>query len=270
MGHNATSGLHRNWPVALTALFFAERYGQTGDKVVRKRLLAMLDRLAKNQEPTGGWSHFPGFREGPSYKSLTSLTALALIAQGVALKTGVDVDATSIKKGLDYLESCVDDSGALSYSKVNGATGPQCTGRAFGAMTAFLMHGRESDATKRLQKYAIEHVPDILESHPAPLMAIWFGAMLAGQWEKSTDKKLASFGGTLRDFLIPFVTLARHPEGYFLAQPSPESRRVSAAQGRPNADRSVHDPYWANAIIVMLLASTSPKLVCLGANGKRR
>ncbi len=270
MGPNATSGLHRNWPVALTALFLAERYGQAGDKVVRKRLVAMLDRLAKNQEPTGGWSHFPGFSEGPSYKSLSSLTALALIAQGVAVKTGIDVHAESIKKGLDYLEACIDDSGAMAYSKVNGATGPQCTGRAFGAMAAFLMHGRESEATKRLQKYVLAHIPDLLESHPAPLMAVLFGSVLAGQWQKSPDKALAGFGDQLRDALIPFVTLARHPEGYFMAQPSPETRRVSTSQGKPNADRSVHDPYWSNAIIVMLLASTSPKLICLGAKAKRR
>ena len=270
LGPAATQSLHRNWPVALTTLFLAEFYGQTGDKAVRKHLGAMLDRLAENQEPTGGWSHFPGFTEGANYKSLSSLTAIALIAQGVASATGMPVDESSTKKGLDYLEGCIDESGGLAYSAVNGATGVQCAGRSCGALLALLMHGRSGARIEKLQAYVLAHFTDVLESHPAPLTGVFLATMLAGWMRSSDDDALAGLHDKLAEHLVPFVTLARHPEGYFLAQPSSETRSVGSAQGKPNADRSVHDPYWATAILVMLQTTTKPKLICLGGKARKR
>ena len=243
LGPDATSGLHRNWPLAITCLFLAELYGQGGDKAVRRHLDAMLDRLARNQEETGGWSHFPGFSEGPHYKSLSSLTALASTAQGVALATGVEVDAESVRKGLDYLEGCIAENGGLAYSAVNGATGVQCAGRSCGALLAFHIHGRTGPKIECLRSYVLERFTDVLESHPAPLTGVWFAAMLAGRWLVEDDDALAGFQARLTEHLLPFVTLARHPEGYFVAQPSSETRRVGRSQGKSNADRQVHDPY---------------------------
>ena len=74
----------------------------------------------------------------------------------------------------------------------------------------------------------------------------------------------------LTDHLTPFVTLARHPAGYFVAQPSNASRSVGRSQNKPNADRGVHDTYWATAILLMLHGTTKPKLVCLGAKARKR
>ncbi len=270
LGPDATSGLHRNWPVALTALFLAELYGQTGDKTVRKYLEAMLDRLAQNQEPTGGWSHFPGFSEGAGYKSLSSLTALALIAQGVASQTGVKVDGASVEKGLDYLEACISDDGAMAYSKVNGATGIQSAGRGCGGLVAFHMHGRTGASVDKLRTYVLAHYKEVLESHPAPLTGVLFAAMLGGQWRGAADKERAAFQARLAEHLVPFITLARHPKGFFMAQPSQETRSVGRSQNKPNADRSVHDPFWATSILLMLHGATKPRLVCLGAKARKR
>ena len=270
LGPDATSGLHRNWPVTFTTLFLAELYGQTGDKTVRKYLVAMLDRLVKNQEPTGGWSHFPGFSEGAGYKSLSSLTALALIAQGVASKTGVKVDAASVKKGLDYLEACISEGGAMAYSKVNGATGIQSAGRGCGALVAFHLHGRTGASVDKLRTYVLGHYKEVLESHPAPLTGVLFAAMLGGQWRSHVDKERAAFQARLAEHLVPFITLARHPKGFFMAQPSEETRSVGQSQGRPNADRSAHDPFWATSILLMLHGATKPRLVCLGAKARKR
>jgi hypothetical protein len=270
LGPDATSGLHRNWPVALTTLFLAEFYAQTGDKTVRKRLNAMLARLAANQEPTGGWSHFPGFSEGPSYKSLSSLTALALIAQGVALKVGVKVSGDSITKGLDYLERCIAADGALSYSVVNGATGIQSTGRGCGALAAFHLHGRTSEKVTALETYTLKSYAGLLESHPAPLTGVLFAAMLGGLWQGESSKARSGFQARIQAHLVPFVTLARHPDGYYMAQPSPETLRVGTSQNKENADRTVHDPFWSTAIVLMLQSASKPKLVCLGAKPRKR
>lgn len=270
LGPAATSGLHRNWPVAITSLFLAELYGQTGDKGVRKHAERMLDRLAQNQEPTGGWSHVPGFSEGPNYKSLSSLTALASISQAVALRVGLRPDPASVKKGLDYLEGCVAEDGAVAYSAVNGATGVQCAGRSCGALLAFHLHGRTGPRVDRLRAYVLAHHEDVLESHPAPLTGVLFAAMLAGCGRASGDAALEGFHDKLAGFLVPFATLARHPDGYFVAQPSDESRSVGRSQNKPNADREVHDPFWATAVLLMLHTTGKPRLVCLGGKARKR
>jgi prenyltransferase beta subunit len=103
----------------MATLALSQLWGMTGDEDVKKALEKAVKLIIKCQSPDGGWRYEPV----PSGSDI-SVTIMQVMALRGAKDSGLHVPDKTMKKALDYINSCYDrSSGGYTYQPYNRAPG---------------------------------------------------------------------------------------------------------------------------------------------------
>lgn len=117
---------------AMATLALGELYGSTGDDSIRPVLKKAVDLIVRCQNPQGGWRYNPVPADADI--SVTIMTVMALRS---AKNGGLHVPDTTMKKAIDYIESCYNPKiGGFSYQR--GGYNPGMARTAAGLCVLFL------------------------------------------------------------------------------------------------------------------------------------
>ncbi len=117
---------------AMATLALAELYGSTGDDAIRPVLKKAVELIVRCQNAQGGWRYNPVPADADI--SVTIMTVMALRA---AKNGGLHVPDNTMKKAIDYIESCYNPKvGAFSYMR--GGYNPGFARTAAGTCVLFL------------------------------------------------------------------------------------------------------------------------------------
>ncbi|MBM4070010.1 MAG: terpene cyclase/mutase family protein [Planctomycetes bacterium] len=131
---------------AMATLALGELYGSTGDDAIRPVLKKAVDLIVRCQNSQGGWRYNPVPADADI--SVTIMTVMALRS---AKNGGLHVPDNTLKKAVDYIESCYNPKvGAFSYQR--GGYNPGFARSAAGTCVLFLT-GR----------YKAEQIPKAVE-----------------------------------------------------------------------------------------------------------
>jgi prenyltransferase beta subunit len=103
----------------MATLCLTQLFGMTGDEEVKKTLKKAVDLIVKCQSPDGGWRYEPQ----PTGSDI-SVTIMQVMALRGAKDSGLHVPDKTMKKALEYINSCYDEySGGYTYQPYNRAPG---------------------------------------------------------------------------------------------------------------------------------------------------
>lgn len=124
---------------AMATLALAELQGQTGDDDMKKVVEKATKLIVGCQSPNGGWRYEPA----PTGADI-SVTIMQVMALRAAKNAGQHVPDITLKKAIDYINSCYNDTiGGFSYQP--GGRAPGFARTAAGACILFLT-GEYNDA----------------------------------------------------------------------------------------------------------------------------
>jgi len=103
----------------MAALALSQVFGMTGDEDVKKVFKKAIDLIVRCQSPDGGWRYDPV----PSGSDI-SVTIMQVMALRAAKDSGLHVPDKTMKKALEYINSCYDaPSGGYTYQPHNRQPG---------------------------------------------------------------------------------------------------------------------------------------------------
>jgi hypothetical protein len=103
----------------MATLCLSQLFGMTGDEDVKKVLKKAVDLIVRSQSPDGGWRYEPQ----PTGSDI-SVTIMQVMALRGAKDSGLHVPDKTMKKALEYINSCYDQfSGGYTYQPNNRAPG---------------------------------------------------------------------------------------------------------------------------------------------------
>ena len=103
----------------MATLALSQLFGMTGDEEVKKTLKKAVDLIVRCQSPDGGWRYEPQ----PTGSDI-SVTIMQVMALRGAKDSGLHVPDKTMKKALEYINSCYDEySGGYTYQPYNRAPG---------------------------------------------------------------------------------------------------------------------------------------------------
>jgi hypothetical protein len=103
----------------MATLCLTQLFGMTGDEDVKKVLKKAVDLIVRSQSPDGGWRYEPQ----PTGSDI-SVTIMQVMALRGAKDSGLHVPDKTMKKALEYINSCYDQySGGYTYQPFNRAPG---------------------------------------------------------------------------------------------------------------------------------------------------
>jgi prenyltransferase beta subunit len=117
---------------AMATLALGELWGSTGDDEIKPHLKKAVDLIVKCQNAAGGWRYEPT----PTGADI-SVTIMQVMALRSAKNAGIHVPDTTLKKAINYINSCYNpEIGGFSYQP--GGRGPGFARTAAGACVLFL------------------------------------------------------------------------------------------------------------------------------------
>lgn len=103
----------------MATLCLTQLFGMTGDETVKKTLKRAVDLIVKCQSLDGGWRYEPQPRD-----SDISATIMQVMALRGAKDSGLHIPDKTMKKALEYINSCYDsNSGGYRYQTHGGRPG---------------------------------------------------------------------------------------------------------------------------------------------------
>src|SRR5262245_18443426 len=103
----------------MATLALSQLFGMTGDEDVKKVLKKAVDLIVRCQSADGGWRYEPQ----PTGSDI-SVTIMQVMALRGAKDSGLHVPDKTMKKALEYINSCYDEySGGYTYQPYNRAPG---------------------------------------------------------------------------------------------------------------------------------------------------
>ena len=103
----------------MATLALAELWGMTGDDEIKPVLKKAVDLIVRCQNAEGGWRYEPQ----PTGADI-SVTIMQVMALRAAKNAGLNVPDATLKKAIDYIESCYDpSSGGFTYQPGRGPPG---------------------------------------------------------------------------------------------------------------------------------------------------
>jgi len=126
-----SEGMMYNHGIVSVALL--EAYAATGNQALKPSIDKALGFIRKQQLATGGW----GYVNRPGETANTSVAAWQLHAMILAAKLGWDDSTFSLKKGLLWFGSMIDDGGQLGYDRPGRMQEDNATLTAIGAFCMF-------------------------------------------------------------------------------------------------------------------------------------
>ena len=117
---------------AMATLALAELWGSTGDDSIKPVLKKAVDLIIRCQNPQGGWRYEPA----PTGADI-SVTIMQVMALRAAKNGGMHVPETTLKRAIDYINSCYNPRmGGFSYQP--GGHSPGFARTAAGTCVLFL------------------------------------------------------------------------------------------------------------------------------------
>ena len=124
-----------NHGIATVAL--SEIYGETGNPVLRERLVRMVNVIINAQSPLGGWRYSPMPREAD-----ISVTVLQVAALRAAKNAGIAVPQDVLDRAVDYIGKCYNErTGGFAYQP----NGPPGFARTAAAVYSLQLCGKYDD-----------------------------------------------------------------------------------------------------------------------------
>ena len=98
-------------------LALAEAYGAVDDERIEKALQKAVDLIlsAQKRNPKGGWRYSPDSKDAD-----TTVSGCQIVSLLAARNAGIPVPDSAIERGLKYMSSCRDASGAYGYTSRGG------------------------------------------------------------------------------------------------------------------------------------------------------
>ena len=242
-----------NWAYAYSPLFLSEMYKKTRSAAMAVKLQKWADRIAKNQEKSGGWAHGPGGPNALGYLELEVMSNWCLAALGAMKRLGIKVDKECIEKAIAYVRACSSADGGVGYSTRPGQKGMGDPGRTAGAITAFCLLGlRRHPFFPNMCNYFRRELRGIPSGHVSPVMHFTAGALASWHLGKREWSRF------MKEFRIHFMT-ARRPDGSFAAIPTKETELT-----RSNTDLTLGD-CWTTSSYALILSIPEERLSLLTA-----
>jgi hypothetical protein len=211
------------WGYAHAAIFLGELQLAGGGKKPSAELQRIADTLCARQELSGGYGHGPGGKNALGYIELNILAAYVACGLSLAQQCGCKVDAAVVDKLFGYAEESSGNDGGVGYATGPGQRGMGNIGRTAGTWLAALGLGRgEEDYTKKMAKYARDHIADLMGGHASLQQHILLAGLAASALGKDASVAYWS-GGLQRD-----LTLARVPDGSLQPRPWHESLQLQS------------------------------------------
>jgi hypothetical protein len=232
-----------NWGWAHAAIFLGELQQRSPDAGVLEELRRCADRIAKNQEASGGWAHGPGGPNALGYVELNIVSGLAVLGMGEAREAGWTVPDDVLTKGRRYIEESSGGDGGVGYSTNKGQQGQGNIGRTAAAWMGYTALGlRREKWTAKMATYVTQHAGDVFGGN-ASLMQHFLLSGLASQ----------ALGGDAAkaywDVAETNLVLARAPDGSFQSRPWHESLQMGS-----NSDVAFGE-VWTTACWTLVLCA---------------
>jgi hypothetical protein len=178
------------------ALFLAEAYGMTDEKLIRSALARAIKLTVECQNREGGWRY-----QAERKESDLSVTICQMMALRAARNAGFLVPTKTIDRALDYLKKCQNADGGFVYQLALGGESefPRSAGAAAALYGAGLNEGPEIDAALAYLRKSLEGpAKDPKTGH------FWYGHYYASQaWRRAGGSDWAKWYSTIRDVILP-------------------------------------------------------------------
>jgi prenyltransferase beta subunit len=137
----------------MAALALTQLFGMTGDEEVKKTLKRAIDLIVRCQSHDGGWRYEPQ----PTGSDI-SVTIMQVMALRGAKDSGLHVPDRTMKKALEYINSCYDPySGGYTYQPYNRAPGFARTAAGICVLKLVGEYDKKIDKSIEYLKRHMEH-----------------------------------------------------------------------------------------------------------------
>src|SRR5829696_3517857 len=137
----------------MATLCLSQLFGMTGDEDVKKTLKKAVDLIVRCQSPDGGWRYEPQ----PTGSDI-SVTIMQVMALRGAKDSGLHVPDKTMKKALEYINSCYDDySGGYTYQPYNRSPGFARTAAGICVLKLVGEYDKKIDKSIAYVKRVMEH-----------------------------------------------------------------------------------------------------------------
>lgn len=145
----------------IATLTLSQLWGMTADDAIRPVLKRAVDLIIRSQNPQGGWRYNPT----PADADI-SVTVMQVMALRAAKNAGLHVPDQTLKKAIEYIESCRDaKTGGYCYQPRAG--GPEFARTAAGLCVLQLAGKYDSKEIPQAVEY--------LEKHSKSKSHFWYG-----------------------------------------------------------------------------------------------
>jgi len=145
----------------IATLTLSQLWGMTADDAIRPVLKRAVDLIIRSQNPQGGWRYNPT----PADADI-SVTVMQVMALRAAKNAGLHVPDQTLKKAIEYIESCRDaKTGGYCYQPRAG--GPEFARTAAGLCVLQLAGKYDSKDIPQAVEY--------LEKHSKSKSHFWYG-----------------------------------------------------------------------------------------------
>lgn len=176
-------GDNQNWCWALGGIFLAEVHKRWPTPERAERLGTYVERIEKNQNSTGGWTHKPGFKyRGREDNDICFLTGLMIAALENTRAAGVEVPQEVLDRAYENIRR-LSRNGRLAYGSHNPA--PDAGTRGGGVLMGLYFAGLRDARFQEFAGALREGAPNLDRGHAFPAMHVFnsaVGNFLAGNF----------------------------------------------------------------------------------------
>lgn len=235
-----------NWALAYGPLLLCHAGRGKPQGPAKAKLQELVQDLAANQEPSGGYAHGPGGPNALDYVELEIVSNLALLAFQQAARAGAKVPAEALERAVAYVDQCTTKDGGVAYSTRPGQAGHGDPGRTGGAWLALDLLGMGEKRALQAAFFlkGLEQMP---EGHVSPVMHLLYASMAC--WRMG-DAEFGRYWSLYR----PYLMASRTAGGAYGARPTRETRAL-----RTNMDRNL-GAVWCAASYALVLEAGMGRL----------
>lgn len=228
-----------NWDLGYAAIFLSEYYQQAPTPALKEKLEFLVEKMAEQREPNGGWGHAPNF----AYKDLMVVTTACLGGLGsIKNLCGVPVPQEVFDKAAKYIEDS-SSGGTVGYSPRPGQKGWGHSGRASGAAWALTKSGSGAKHLAQIAKFIKQDLTNAHKDHASPtLHYLW-----AGLWAYTAGPETWK---TYKDMYLDWWLSAQQADGSFIC---PTKSDVEGTFGMDMDNKTV-GPAYPTAVWCLVFA----------------
>jgi hypothetical protein len=204
-----------------------------------------ITHLLENQLSSGGWGHGPGGLNALGYNEFSFITALALIALGLAQQQEHPIPSKSVHNAFSYLSQAQSPSGGVGYSALKPFPGD--VGRTSLFLLALAAFDRKNDPLFiQNSQWVLKHFKTLESSHQGYLLHFLFTAMAL---RETSPEAFLRFWKYYRTEI--FLSRKGDLRFFFTSRPSKESLVTNK-----NTDTALGDLYCTTVYALLFQLSS--------------